>query len=285
MLSVERLRKLEPIVRQAVEELFGKARKSQIHPGDMLLLYANGFAIGGKLLLGPGLLGIEYSTQFRFFDTFRKEALAVSQAPGGIDPALREFLVHLEMLAYLKIWEAEFFIRQLYQLAQLAQGKEYAWDFEVPTHNRDGSKQEIIRKDIRDALKVLCPKFAQLITKCYRTQIRNAIAHSQFSISGEVIGFSKYKQGSRDNPLSSLTFDAWGEYIHLTLLLQNECTRCLQIENEKYRNMSGANGIEVRVPSLKAGATILLPDPRPDHPHGWLQKDVLEKIRAQGFPH
>ena len=135
------------------------------------------------------------------------------------------------------------------QLSTLALGKPYDWHLNIPEYSREGSKQEIIRNEIRDRLIDICPKFYSLIKGTYLTQIRNAIAHSQFYMGGRIIGYLNYSDDPQAYcPIRVLTYIEWAEYFHNTLLLHNALKRNLDKYQDKYYEETRKTGfIEVRI--------------------------------------
>lgn len=114
-------------------------------------------------------------------------------------------------------------IKIMKQLVNLANGNTYDFYLNIPKHNRDGSKQEIIRKQIRDEAKVICPDFYNIVKDTYLTQLRNAIAHSQYYISGKDIVYLNYSKNKKAHcPINSLSFKEWAKYIHNTLLISGK---------------------------------------------------------------
>ena len=91
---------------------------------------------------------------------------------------LEETSIQLEMLVYLKFWEADLIIKKLYQFVRILYGEPYDWYFKVQESSRDknasGSRQDIIRLKIRDRLQKHSQIIYALITNTYKTQIRNS---------------------------------------------------------------------------------------------------------------
>jgi len=282
MLILEKLRTLELEVAAAVDELFEVARHNQVHENDILLVFLNASRLEepdqSYLRIGDGLIGLAYRTQYEFINEYRKPAVQTEQDAKESGLRMQTFTVHLEMLVYLKFWESDLLIRQLYELALLCQGKDYEWDFEVPGFAREGSKQDIIRSEIRDALNVVAPKFSNLIRGCYSTQLRNAFAHSQYYIVNDVISFLNYSEKPEaHSPIPSLKFEEWSNYIHRTLLIHNELVRHLESIQKSYREQAKKNGpVNVLVRGNTGTRYIqLVPDTR--RRREWIFKNNMDK--------
>lgn len=66
-----------------------------------------------------------------------------------------------------------------------------------------------------------CTK-SHYIKSIYKTQIRNSIAHSNYSIAGRIISLNNYIKEDTSSQLHSLSFDEWHEIFHKLLLMYNE---------------------------------------------------------------
>ncbi len=282
MLILEKLRALESEVGEAVNELFEAARKNQIHENDILLVFLNAARLmepsQNYLHIGDGMIGLAYRTQYEFINEYRKPAVQTEHEANESGIRMQTFTVHLEMLVYLKFWESDLLIRQLYELALLCQGRDYEWDFEVPGFAREGSKQDILRKEIRDALSVIAPKFSKLIGDSYKTQLRNAFAHSQYYIVHDVISLLNYSEKPEaHSPIPSLKFEEWSNYIHRTLLIHNALIKNLESIQTSYRAQAEKNGpIDVLVRGNTGKHYIqLVPDFR--RKREWTFKDNMDK--------
>ena len=65
--------------------------------------------------------------------------------------------------------------------------------------------------------------FYNLLKNTYKTQIRNAIAHSQYFLIERRIGLTNYSADPKAySNLGSISFEDWAVYFYNTILLQNE---------------------------------------------------------------
>jgi hypothetical protein len=126
-----------------------------------------------------------------------------------------EFRLTMELMIYTHIWESKPFLKQLYRLASLANGKSYEWYVEVP----EMSKHNYIREDIRNILKTKKLKLSSVISKGFHTSLRNAFAHSeyQFDEHNKQIHLDTYKGGAWD--ISKISYDDWTKRFVYTALL------------------------------------------------------------------
>ena len=159
-------------------------------------------------------------------------------------------ILQVEQSVYLRFWEADTVLKRYHQLASLAIGKPYDWHLTIPSHSRQGSKHEFIRKGIRDRVKSTCPNFFALIEENYQTQIRDAIGHSQFYLVGRAVCFLNHSTDpAAHTPLATISFDDWYRRFHTTLLLHNETIGAFQQYRRDYEGRARANGnrLEVRI--------------------------------------
>jgi hypothetical protein len=267
MLFEEIINNTMPIVREAIDELISTALDKQNHPQDVLLIITHSFNIDNypkKLLdehnlsefaFGPADIGRSEETHYEFITWYvdnyqvNREKFLVEQKKNNELKKLEDLSINIEKTIYLKFWEADMIVKYFYQLSLLCQGLNYDWYFKVPNYSREGSKQDIIRLEIRDKVKTICPKFYNLIKETYSPQLRNAIAHSQYLIGSRNIKYLNYS----DNPkayskIKTLTFDEWANYFHNTVLIYNSIKERFDKVKEMYYQKTLENGfLETRI--------------------------------------
>ena len=202
-------------VAAAVDDLFGAAYANQTHSQDLLLIDQHGsysemladLRVRGAhhlspYVIGPDLIGFAEATFYQFTDWYRQshqldKAEFEELIKHDEETQKQEHLMlQIEQSIYLRFWEADMILKQLYQLSSLASGEAYDWHLQMPVHARarGESKHEIIRKKIRNRVETICPAFYALVKENYKSQIRNAIAHSQFWIGGRSIVFLNHSR-------------------------------------------------------------------------------------------
>ncbi len=265
-------------LRPVFDELFDLIIKNQSHPGDLLIVNENGFYnpdvltwdnLDRKLLpylIGPNDEGHSEIDHHKFIlaylnsyeckithDEYLKEVKYDPKQKDKVDQflLLEKFSIQLEMLVYLKIWEADLFIKRFYQLARLLNGEEYDWHFKILESNRDknstGTRQEIIRNKIRKRFEQPLPKLFKAFENSYITQIRNAIAHSKYSFMNRYIHLNNFIKGDKSSQLHSLKFDDWIDKFHETVILYNEYIRFFNNVNSHYAEIAKKNNNLVEV--------------------------------------
>ena len=163
------------------------------------------------------------------------------------------FSIQTEMLIYLKIWESDAFIKSLYELARLIKGEPYDWHFKIKESNRDkeatGNRDTILRQLVRDQFETLVPALYASFKIAFKTQVRNAIAHSQYAILGRHITLNNFVKEDPAAQLRSLSFDEWIDIFHETIIIYSLYNELLTKINNEYAHISKQNGnwFEVRV--------------------------------------
>jgi hypothetical protein len=161
------------------------------------------------------------------------------------------YSIQHEMLIYLKIWESDAFIKRLYQLARIANGEAYNWHFKIKKKpgdkNATGIRSEIISKLIRDRFEARLPELYNAINIAYNSQIRNAIAHSQYVPVGRSIQLNNYRKNDKYNSLRSISYDRWIDMFHESITIYCWYVRVLNDLGEHYDNIAKMNNNRFRI--------------------------------------
>lgn len=287
-------------VEQKLEGEFGKllqlALQNQSHPGDVLLLVLNGWKepkmegvliSGGKpaspYVIGPGSSGHSDSTHYEFIHEYRKNISKLTypeylklhewspERKEEIDKLLFEegISIHLETLVYIKIWEGDFFIKFWYQFVRILKGEPYDWHFKVKSSNRgDGiaTRQDLIRLFIRDELKNFSEPIYEAFKDAYLTQVRNAIAHSNFSFLGRNMHLHNFIEKDPSHQLQNLEFDKWVQMFHTTIILHNFSIWLKNNINSHYGQfyLENPDSVEIRITKDNGEERFSLVEFRPD---------------------
>jgi hypothetical protein len=257
----KKTKNLEP----AFDLLFDKMVNNQKHPGDLLLVLINGFYnpdvhkwtnLPIKLspyMIGPDKEGHSETLHYDFIHQYRTTHLARIVHSEYVkefewSPDKREQIeelqkiegttIQLEMLIYLKIWEADSFIKRFYQYARLINAESYDWHFKISQSSREsistGKRHDIIRKLIRDKLHREFPTIYLAFKNSYKTQIRNSIAHSNYSFQSRYIHPNNYIEGDPANSIKAISFDGWIDIFHDTIVIYNQYIRLKNKINDYY---------------------------------------------------
>ena len=155
------------------------------------------------------------------------------------------------MLIYLKVWESDLFIKRLYQFARIINNEHYDWYFKISESSRDrtsnGTRQNIIRSKIKDRFKIKSPIIYNLLKNTYNTQIRNSIAHSNYSFLNRYIHLNNFIKSDPFSQNKSITFDEWINIFHSTLILHNLYIGMISAINERYLEIAKLNGNVLKI--------------------------------------
>lgn len=274
MIFKDKLEEKVSIIYPEINNLLDIALNKQAHIGDLLLFHINGFYQEDTLIwnknnpknkfnphvFGPGSEGHSEQTHHSFIHKYKTTNISKLTHPEylklhewtqkrskEIDELvdIEETSIQLEMLIYLKFWEADMIIKKLYQFTRALNGEFYDWYFRISESNRDktstGTRQEILRKSVRDKIKPHSEKLYQVIKDTYKTQIRNSIAHSNYSFLGRHIHLNNYIKNDPYASIWSLSFDEWIDIFHNTLVLHYEYIRMNNLINNYYAELASKN--------------------------------------------
>jgi len=281
MIFIDKIKELDKKLNPEFDRLLNLAWKNQTHIGDLLLVGINGFydkkthefnAVSdikyNPHVIGQGSEGHSEQTHYNFIHKYRTTNISQytyldylklhewsSERSKEINELVdfEETTIQLEMLIYIKFWEADMIIKKFYQLVRIMHGEQYDWYFKAPKFPGDkeatDTRQNLIRLKIRDRLKDISPILHDLIANTYKTQIRNSIAHSNYSFLGRNIYPNNYIENDPTAKIKSLSFDEWIDIFHNTLALQNQYTRMKNIINHSYGELvsKSENEMEIRI--------------------------------------
>ena len=86
-----------------------------------------------------------------------------------------------ELTIYSHLWESSYFMKSLYRISAIIQGKGYLWENVLPTQDVHKHFHENVVEPLRE--KGL--KLGTIIEKGYKSSIRNAFAHSLYTIDAK----------------------------------------------------------------------------------------------------
>lgn len=100
---------------------------------------------------------------------------------------------------------------------------------------------------MRDRLQNISPVFYQLIKSTYKTQLRNSIAHSNYSFLGRNIHPNNYIENDKSAQLKYVTFDEWIDIFHQTLSFHNQYIVLDNMINDHFSRIALANGNQLQI--------------------------------------
>jgi len=266
MIFKDKISEKGKVIDAETKVLFEKALKSQSHPGDLLLILINGYLTedlpkgNSPYVIGMGKEGWSEHTDFDFIDVYRTQSIHYELYSDYIKkhewhPARQQEIeqlryvegisLHIEMMIYLKIWEADMAIKKLYELVRVLHGEHFDWHFKIDESSRDtdatGVRHEIIRKLVRDKVETISPILYKVIKETYITQLRNSIAHSNYSFLGRHIHPNNYIKADPASQLKAVSFDEWIDIFHNTMMLQNGLIGLSNMIWKHYSDLALAN--------------------------------------------
>lgn len=285
MIFKDKFEEKSKVISPEIDRLLQIAWEKQAHVGDLLLFRINGTYQEDTLLwnknnpddrrnphvIGPGTEGHSEQAHYSFINKYRtthihemnhadyvkqfimKDFTEEKRKKNDELIGVEETTIQLEMLIYLKFWESDMIIKKFYQFTRALNGQHYDWYFKVSESNRDksstGTRQKIIRDEIRDKIEPHSETLYQIITDVYNTQIRNSIAHSNYSFLDRNIHPNNYIKEDPHSNILFLSFDDWIDKFHSTIVLHNEYIRMNNLINEHYAKIASKqnNTIEILV--------------------------------------
>lgn len=214
-------------------------------------------------VIGVGEEGWAAKTQYEYFNFHR--LTFVHQKPREhfikeeiqLNDGLGEYHINIqqEMLVYLKFWESDFILKQLYNLShRLLHGSHYDWHIDL----RKSGRKNLIENQIIDSCKRKSPKFHSYISSAYNRQIRNAVAHSQFYLIDDRIHFNNHDP-SDNHCLKVLKIVEWERFFHRTIAFYNSLIGCsIRYELDfKEKARKNESGISLRVTKLNKEESVM----------------------------
>lgn len=178
------------VIQNLFQQVFEEAMKNNSGRNELLLVSLNfGYMSDSVSLILDNLnnSGANYSKQKRLiyddahrgwvWDTFQKfisQYISNSNHNDSIAPEKQEFLIQIEMLIYLKFWESDYILNYLHRFSEILKGNGYHWEEKLTGYKRNEKINDIIQNFSANGLK-------NILAETYKENIRNSIAHSQYS--------------------------------------------------------------------------------------------------------
>jgi hypothetical protein len=226
-------------------KLFDLAIKNQTHSGDLLLVMENAHLTEEsdpddnekvKLFynIGPTMDYHCETANHNFIKQYIRSVITMPyedykalhvyspEKSKEIDDILFEEsnTIQVEMLIYLKIWEGEAFLKKMYQVSRLVTGQDYDWHLRI-THKkkkaREMERHELLTK-LKENLQQGVPELFDVVNRVHRSQLRNAIAHSQYAMLGRNIMLNNQNKRNSEHQ-HGFDFNEWVDLFHDTLTI------------------------------------------------------------------
>lgn len=251
MINLEEFTKIKAEVDYAIKEIFIFATNNEKEKNDYYLFLCNANYVDKYKDTQISPFVVDYKMDYKIDEhrlLFLKEYLtsnySFSESKTTSDS---KNSLTMELMIYTHIWESKSFLKLLMRLHSLCLGNEYDWDLKIPNSLQEDSKQKLIRCTIRDDFNRLKLKMSDVITNGYRSQFRNAFAHSDYSfgLKGDMIQLHNYKPNSYE--VESISFDEWTKYFCYSFLLNYNLTELYykarsEVNSEKEVFLKNKNG-------------------------------------------
>ena len=218
-------------------------------------------------VIGPGSEGHSETLHYSFIHAYRTNYISKKSHVEYMEdleykPEKRKFIdeltemegltIQMEMLVFLKIWEMSQFLKNLYSLVRILKGENYDWHFKLKTGDDQlgiASAQELIRVHIRDEIHQFSEHVYDIFKLAYKSQIRNSIAHSNYSFLNRNIHPNNKKENVNYSQITNLPFNEWIEMFHATVIIYNSYIWLKNKVNSHFGELAlkNDNRLEIRI--------------------------------------
>lgn len=148
---------------------------------------------------------------------YKKEGF-IYEGESGIDD------LSIEMMIYCHLWDSVYFLKSLYRLAAILDGKGYKWNLNVP----ENGKYNFVKDNIISPLQAKNIELGNLVAKAFDSNIRNAFAHSLYSVDVELRKvYTRTRQGLR-----AYTFEEFQKIFLYSVILMNKLQNFIEINHD-----------------------------------------------------
>lgn len=153
----------------------------------------------------------------------------------------------IEMMIYSHLGDSSYFLKSLYRLAAILNGKGYQWKPNIP----ENGKYEFINENIIEPLNYKNIKLGKLVEKAFNSNIRNAFAHSLYNVDIKARKiYTRTRLGRH-----VYTFDEFQRLFLYSVILMNKLQNFLEFNHDAACKVNNAlteviytpEGIKVQV--------------------------------------
>lgn len=197
-------------------------------------------------------------TRQRFFEFYLNQYATLMKERIFMDDDYTEYNLNIQMMIYAQVWESHLFLKTLKRIADILNGKPYAWKilFERPTR-KDPSKKlpvvkaKFIQEQIITPMSMCHQKLSKLLNSLYDSQLRNDFAHASYHLdfsSGEIVSLDS----ERYMVNQSVSFLNWEERFICTVMLSFHLSKALYDRLESFlKDYPNIKEVTVKWPSYK----------------------------------
>lgn len=132
--------------------------------------------------------------------------------------------IHIELMIYAHLWDSSDYLKALVRIAEIVSGNGYLWDPQVNWRKKEKKMRECIIAPLKNAGLAL----GDFIDQCYDSRIRNAFAHSQYSINYD----KRVITVRADDGNINLTFDEFQNLFLRSVILMNKMENALEMNHD-----------------------------------------------------
>lgn len=227
MITRERFHQINEEVKQAYVEAFDCAKKNEKNQNDYIQFLARVFY--DETMTNPRFTPWQVDRDLeRILDHDRVEFVLqyLNENYNFKDSESfdSKYSLSIELMIYSHLWESQHHLANLKKLADLCDSKPYDCAVKIPMD----TKYKFVKNNIREIFKKHNLKIYSIMNDCYKSQFRNAFAHSlyHFSINGNFIVFENFN--GKDANIERISFDEWTEIFLKTVLIHHVFTEHLE---------------------------------------------------------
>lgn len=155
---------------------------------------------------------------------YRKDGFSY-QDESGIDD------LHIELMIYCHLWDSSYFIKSMCRMASIVSGEGYLWSVDIPWLHRE----TFMQNKIIDPLKKSGLEIGKIVESCYDASVRNAFAHSLYTIDAEQRKiFFRPQKGFK-----TLSFEEFQKLFLHSVLLMNLMENALEMNHIEAAKLNG----------------------------------------------
>ncbi len=247
MINAYRFQEISNEVSSAINDSFEIIKENSIEYYTLLL--AKGDYIGA-LAMNPSLSPyvIEYTpdkysdkTRHDFIISFLNKHYQIISQDSVIQND--QYRTHLELMIYTHCWESTLILKELYHISKCIIGEDYNWKISIPSHG----KSKFINEHISTPLAQKKVKLSNVIKSTYNSSLRNAFAHSSYTIDDNKIELLHSEKKAWN--IEQLSLDEWSERFVYTAFLSLYLYKIIQIRKENFVENTGIDEITIRRPN------------------------------------
>ena len=140
--------------------------------------------------------------------------------------------MHVELMIYSHLWDSSDFIKSLMRIASIVSGKGYIWQPQIDWQHKD----IFMEKWVITPLKSAGLQLGDLVEKYYDPSIRNAFAHSLYSIEE---GQRKITVRPRKG-MKTLSFDEFQSLFLHSVILMNKLENAIAFNHDEAAKLNTA---------------------------------------------